>query len=91
MDYNLYNKNIYLNRDYTAGDLRFGVDMRPGMETLADYVVGGTFDAPSMTSSQNPFDVAMRSLSHIYNTKTIVYKIYVCIYNKHINIIKYNT
>ena len=45
----------------------FSLNIRNGMQTLSDYVIGGWGETPHAGASQNPFDVAMRTLTQVYN------------------------
>ena len=45
----------------------YSINIRNGMQTLSDYIIGGWGDIPHVGASQNPFDVAMRTLTQVYH------------------------
>ena len=45
----------------------YSINLRNGMQTLSDYIIGGWGDVAHAGASQNPFDIAMRSLTQVYN------------------------
>ena len=60
----LYNQNTKLKIGTKDNQL---IDLTPGSEALSEYIVGGRNKHPGVDASQNPFDVAMRSLHSFYN------------------------
>ena len=55
------------NRSILGADLDF-LDLRAGTKAMSDYVTGGRDPLqPVMGASENPYDVAMRSISTIYD------------------------
>ena len=45
----------------------YSINIRNGMQTLSDFIIGGWGDIPHVGASQNPFDVAMRTLTQVYH------------------------
>ena len=76
LNYELNNPNLYLdqtsggNRKWVVnsqrGRVQLGVDLRPGMETLTNFITGGKVGRDHPDASRNPFDVAMRTLTQVY-------------------------
>ena len=67
LKHELGNPNLWTGREFKIGDMKFGVDISQGMKTLSDFIIGGNGRTPLIGASQNPFDVAMRTLSTVYN------------------------
>ena len=79
LNYELGNPHLYLdstmpdgNRKWIANsgsrNIDFSIDLRPGMESLTNYITGGKdLGRPHPDVSNNPFDVAMRTLASTYN------------------------
>lgn len=59
----LYDNNNKLSIGNRAD---FSLNIRKGVQSLSNYIIGGWGDTPSIAASQNPFDVAMRSLNSFY-------------------------
>ncbi|QDP66923.1 MAG: hypothetical protein Unbinned4409contig1002_24 [Prokaryotic dsDNA virus sp.] len=44
----------------------YALNIRNGMQTLSDYILGGWASDANINSSQNPYDIAMRNLNAFY-------------------------
>ena len=64
----LDNPYIYDNNwQFSVGNKSdYALNIRNGMQTLSDYILGGWSNSVNINSSQNPYDIAMRNLNAFY-------------------------